>query len=248
METISSRVALGSQRRHHQSLRLPAGEQRRAVCTRQHAVADFDRAHGARVATVNARLAGQDLAADQSGLNIKQHALDLDRVKGKPFGFERRHHFRVGSAAGLGARLLVADLVGRTQLVVGKDAHLRDQYFVLGRRFPVPYRLAGVAHEFMDGGNRDVALLVAEHHRAEHDFFRQLLGLGLDHQHSGFGSGDDQVQARLLARCLAGVEHIGTVDIAHARCANRTAERNAADRQRGAGRDQGRDVGVDFRV
>jgi hypothetical protein len=106
--------------------------------------------------------------------------------------------------------------------------------FVLGGGLPVPHRLAGVAHEFVDRVDGDVALLVAEHHGAEHDFFGQLLGFGLDHQHGGFGAGDDQVQLRILALGLAGVQHVFAVDVAHAGGADRAVERDAGDRQRGA--------------
>jgi hypothetical protein len=52
----------------------------------------------------------------------------------------------------------------------------------------------------MDGVDGDVALLVAEHHGAQHDFFGQLLGFGFHHQHGGFGAGHDQVQ---LLSCAA---------------------------------------------
>ena len=50
-------VARGAERGDDQRLRLAAREQRRAVRARQHAGADGDRPHGARVAAVDARLA-----------------------------------------------------------------------------------------------------------------------------------------------------------------------------------------------
>ena len=53
----------GAERGDHERLGLAAGEQRRAVGARQHADADGDRAHGARIAAVDARLAVEDLAA-----------------------------------------------------------------------------------------------------------------------------------------------------------------------------------------
>ncbi len=93
-----------------------------------------------------------------------------------------------------------------------------------------------------------LGLLVAEHHGAQHDFLGQLLRLGLDHQHGGFGAGDDQVHVGHLAGGLARVQHVFAVDVAHARGADRAGERDAGDRQRGAGADHGGDVGVDFGV
>ena len=58
--------------------------------------------------------------------------------------------------------------------------------------------------------------IVAEDHRAEHDLFGQHVGLGLDHQHRGFGASDHQVQARLGQLRLARVQHVFAVDVAHA--------------------------------
>jgi len=49
-------------------------------------------------------------------------------------------------------------------------------------------------------------------------------------------------------RCLARVQHVLAVDVAHARGADRAGERDAGDGQRGARRDQRGDVGVDFGV
>ena len=51
------RVAVGAERGSDQRLRFTAGEQRRTVHARQHAVADFDGANGARIAAVDAWLA-----------------------------------------------------------------------------------------------------------------------------------------------------------------------------------------------
>jgi hypothetical protein len=47
---------------------------------------------------------------------------------------------------------------------------------------------------------------------------------------------------------LARVEHVLAVDVAHARGADGAVERDAADRQRGAGADHGGDVGLHFGV
>src|SRR5256885_6885230 len=52
------------------------------------------------------------------------------------------------------------------------------------------------------------SLLVAKDHGAQHHVFRQLLRLGLHHQHGGFGTGHDQIHLRILALGLTGVEHV----------------------------------------
>ena len=241
-------ITLGAQRGHDQRLGFATREQGRAVGTGQHAVADFDGAHGARVAAVDAGLTCQDLAAHDAGFNVEQHAFDLDGVELHAVGLEASHHGSVGFAARLGAGLLVADLVGSAQLVVGQCDHLGDQGFVLGGGFPLPHGLASIAHQFVDGVDGHVALLVTEHHGAEHDFFRQLLGFGFHHQHSGFGASYHQVHLRVLARSLAGVQHVFAVDVAHAGGANRAVERNARNGQGCTGSDQGSNVSVHFGV
>src|SRR5690606_9707732 len=70
-------VAAGAERGHDQGLRLATGEQRRTVGARQHAGADLDRTHGARVATVDARLAVEDAAADDTRLEVEEDVLEL---------------------------------------------------------------------------------------------------------------------------------------------------------------------------
>ena len=49
-----------------------------------------------------------------------------------------------------------------------------------------------------DGIDHRLEMTVAEHHRAEHDFFGQLLGFRFDHQHGVLGAGDDEVELALF--------------------------------------------------
>ena len=215
---------------------------------RQHAVADLDGTHGTRVAAIDARLAGQDLAAHDARLDVEQLRLHLDGVKLGPFGLQRCQHVGIGLAAGVRARLLAADLVGGAQRCFGQRIELGNEGLVLGGGLPVPFRLAGIAHQLVDVANGDVALLVAEDHGAEHDLFTQHVGFGLDHQHGGFGAGDHQVELGIEQLRLARVEHVLAVDVAHARRADRAIEGDAADRQRGAGADHRGDVGLHLGV
>jgi len=69
-------VLLGAEGGDHQRLGLAAGEQRRAVGARQHAQPDLDRPHGAGVASVDARLAFENLAAHDARLQIEQDRVD----------------------------------------------------------------------------------------------------------------------------------------------------------------------------
>ncbi|MCY1521583.1 hypothetical protein D9M68_564030 [compost metagenome] len=218
----------------------------------QHGVTDFDGAHGARVAAVDARLALQDLAAHDARLDREQQVADLAGVELGAFGLQGREDAGIGFAQGLRAGLLAADLVDGAQLFFGQAVDLGDEVFVLGFRHPgaflEPFRLAGVAHEVVDRVDRDVGLLVTEHHAAQHDFFAELLGFGFDHQHGGLRAGDDEVHLRILAGGGARIQHVLAVDVAHTGGTDRAAERDAGDRQRGAHADHGGDVGVDFRV
>ena len=124
------RVALGAQRGHDQRLGFTAREQCRAVGARQHAVADFDRAHGARVAAVDARFAGQDLAAHDLRFDVEQQVVDLAAIERLAILLERFHHARVGFAQRLRAGLLAADLVDSAQFLFGQALDLGDEGFV----------------------------------------------------------------------------------------------------------------------
>src|SRR5213080_4310452 len=73
---ISRRFGAGAERGQHQSLGFPAGEERRPVRARHHADLDRDRAYGARVAPVDARLAVEDPLAHDAALEPEERALD----------------------------------------------------------------------------------------------------------------------------------------------------------------------------
>ena len=57
-----------------------------------------------------------------------------------------------------------------------------------------PRLLGGLLGEVDDRVDDLLARVVREHHRAEHDLFGQLLGLGFDHHHRVAGGGDDEVE------------------------------------------------------
>ena len=191
-------VARGAERGHDERLRLAAREQRRAVRARQDAGADGDRAHGARVAAVDARLAGEDLVAHDLGFELEQHVADGARDVGRGIGAActRAVDLLVDFLQALLARLLLAHLVRGAQVGFRGGGDLGDHRLVLRRRLPVPQRLAAFFDERMDEVDHGLLLLVAEHDRAEHHFLGQLVRFRLDHQHRGFGAGDDEVQLR----------------------------------------------------
>ncbi|OIQ76823.1 hypothetical protein GALL_414870 [mine drainage metagenome] len=197
------RIAFGSQRGYHQRLGFTPGEQSRAMGARQHAVADFDSTYGARVTAINAWFTRQNLSTDQLRFNLKQQTFNSHAIKCSTFCFQSRHHIGISRTASLRAGLLVANLVGCRQLVMGQSIHLGDQGLVLGRRCPVPRRFAGITHQIMDGIDRNRALGVAKHHRPKHNFFRQLVGFRFHHQHSRFGARHHQIHLARFALSLA---------------------------------------------
>jgi hypothetical protein len=71
---------------------------------------------------------------------------------------------------------------------------------------------------------------------------------GLDHQHGGFGAGDDEVELAVLELAQGRAQHVLAVDVTDAGGADRAVERHAGNRQRSGGADHRRDVGIDFRV
>ena len=219
---------------------------------RQHAGADFDRAHGARVAAVDARLALQDLVAHDLGFLLEQQTVELDVVKRHALVLQCLLDGGRGLAQRLGTGLLATNLIGRAELRLGQRAHFLDEGFVLGFRRPGavvgPQRLSGFAHQLVNGVDGDLALVVAKHHGAQHHVFGQLVGFGFDHQNGAFSAGNDQIQRAALARGGAGVQHVFAVNITHAGRADGAVERNAADRQRRAHADHGGDVGIDLGV
>ena len=170
------------------------------------------------------------------------------RLLGHRLGGQVRDHFRERRLQLGGTRLLVLGLVSVVDLGVGESLDARDQRFVLGWRIPVDFRLAAVAHQVMDRVDDRFHLVVAEDDGAEHDFFGQLLGFGLDHQDGGLGTGNDQVHLARLELGGGRVEDVLAIGVTDARGADRAGERHARHAQRGRCADHGGDVRIDLRI
>jgi hypothetical protein len=197
-------VTSGTERGNDHGLRLATREQRGTVGARQHAVADVDRAHGARVATVDARLAVQDAAANDFRFQIEEVVLDrIDVRRAGGIGGQSSNDFVADFIDALAAHLLLRDAIRFLQLGFGHAGDGGPERFVARRCLPVPFGLAGHFHQFVDRIDRGLHLFVAEHDGAQHHFFRQLHRFGFNHQHGGFGAGDHQIQ-------LAGLELRGS--------------------------------------
>ncbi|MGY3485972.1 hypothetical protein ACVW1C_003855 [Bradyrhizobium sp. USDA 4011] len=89
---------------------------------------------------------------------------------------------------------------------------------------------------------------VAEHDRAEHHVFVELLGFRFDHQHGVGGAGDDEIELGLGHLVERRVEHVFVIGEADARGADRALERRARQRQGGGGCDQRYDVRIVLHV
>ncbi len=146
------------------------------------------------------------------------------------------------------AGLLVTRLIRGKQFALRDFGDARNQHFVLRRRLPVPFRLAAFTDEFVNRVDRRLHLLVAEHDRAQHHVFRQLIGFRFDHQHRAFRTGDDEVQTRLLDLRARRVQHVFVVDVRDARGSDGTVERQAGHGECRRRADQRGNVGRHVRV
>ena len=123
-----------------------------------------------------------------------------------------------------------------------------DEFFILGRGCPVPFRLTPFVNELIDGIDDGLHLLMAENHRTEHNVFRQNIRFRLDHQYGRLCTGDNEIKATILKLRLGRIEYVLVIDVTHARSANRSIERNTGNRQRRRSTDHCRDVRIDLRV
>jgi hypothetical protein len=89
---------------------------------------------------------------------------------------------------------------------------------------------------------------VTEHDGAEHDFFGQLVGFRLNHQHGGFGTGNHEVKLATLELAQGRAQNVLAIDVTDASSTDRAVERHAGDSQSSRGANHRRNVGIDFRI
>jgi len=142
------------------------------VRARQHADLDGDRADGARVTAIDARLAVEDALAHDVALEPEERALDRF---GGPFrrlaAGKRGEQLRLDLTEARVTLLFLGDAVSLGERGVRVELHRGAELRFLGRRLPVPARLARFARELADRADRDLHLLVPKNHRAQHDLF-----------------------------------------------------------------------------
>src|ERR1051326_1558059 len=224
-------VAPGPEGDGDEGLGLSPREQSRAMRARQHADADRNRPHGARVAAIDARLAVEDLPAHDLRLEVEEDVLQIVRVDLDTdlLGLlcELLGDFLADFLQPRIARLLLLHTEGLAQVGFGELGHARDERIVPGRRLPFPGRLAGHLGELVDRLDRRLHVLMAVHHPAQHHVLGKLERLGLHHHHALLRARDDQVELGLLELAHRRVDHVLAADIADARGADRSVERDA---------------------
>ena len=115
-------------------------------------------------------------------------------MTGDHFRRHCRHHLVAYRGYRIGARLLGTDRIGLAQFSLGDACDLGDQCFIFGWSGPVPCICTYRIGHFIDRVDDHLHLFVAEHHRAQHDLFGQLLRFGFDHLHRVMRTGHHQIQ------------------------------------------------------
>ena len=192
-------VLLGTERGNNQSLSFTAGEECRTVGTRKNAGADFNRANGAGVAAVDAGFTGKNFAADVSGFHFEEYVCDFVFSDFSEFAdFNSSVNFFVDvvidRAQAFVAVLFAAMLVSFMNTVADDLIDERNKLLIAFCRSPIPQRFTSFFNEFVDGFDNNLHFFVAEHHGAEHDFFRELIGFGFNHQNGTFRTGNNEVE------------------------------------------------------
>src|SRR5690606_17912927 len=209
---------------------------------------DVDGAYGARVASVDARLAVENLAAHDARFDVEEDFLHDVRIDVFEFARDLLQRVAADFVQARVAGLFLLDREGFAHLTLDQLGDARDERFVRRCRLPIPRLLARFVGQFVDGVDRGLHLLVTIDHAAQHHVFGQFLGFGLDHQHGVFGARDNQIHVAQLELRGGGVEYVVAVDVAHARRADRAVEGNAGNRQRGGNTQHRDDIGIDFGI
>ena len=220
-------ILAGAERRHHQCLRLAAREQSRAVGSRQDADLGHDRAHGLDVTAVDAVAGVEDIPAHDLGFEFLEHAGDLELGIFRAFhalGQEMRHHFCLGRFDGVVTRHLVGNGISGAQLLLDQAEHLFFERGIVGDR-EFARLFGGLFRELDDRLDDRLEMPMAEHHRAEHGLFGQLLRLRFNHEDGVLRAGDDEVELAFRHLVQRRIEHVFIVDEADAGAADRPHER-----------------------
>ena len=234
-----------SERGHHQSLRLTAGEQRRAMGPRQQADFRHDLPDRFYVAPVDALAGVENVPAHDLGFEFLEYARNLELVVFRLGAFREkvRHDFIFDRGNRVLTILLFHDRIGRAQVFLGEIENFLFERFVVGNG-KLARLLRGFLGELDNRLDYRLEMAVAEHHGAEHDVFGQLLFFRFHHHDGVLRAGDDEIELALGHLVELRIEHVFVVDEADAGAADRPHERYAGQRERRGSRDHRDDVGI----
>ena len=214
---------------------------------RQHAHFRHDGAHGACITPVNALAGIKDIVADHIRFQFLEQT--LRQVHIRAFSFKGGNHLLLYCAHLILADQLLYFRIGNGHIGAAQFGNaLLERHFRFRRLRQRPGFLGSNFSQFNDRLDHRLEGSMAEGDGAEHDFFRQFARFRFYHQHAFGSAGQHQIQYAFLALISGWVQHIGAIDVANARRADRAEERNAGKRQRGGATHQGDDIGIIFQI
>ncbi len=158
-----------------------------------------------------------------------------------------RHDFLLGGFHRFLARGFLRDRVSSPQILLDDAEHFLFQRVGVGQ-LEVARFLRRLFRKLDDGVDHRLEMPMSEHHRAQHDFFAQLLGFRFHHEHGVGGAGDDEIELALHHLVELRIEHVFIVDEADAGGADRPHEGRARQRERGRCRHHGDDIGIVLKI
>mgnify|MGYP003693925643 CR=1 FL=1 len=194
-------VLAGAERRHHQRLRLAAGEQRRAVRARQDADLDTIGRTVLHVAAVDALAGVEDVPAYDLAFELLEHAgdaaaSDISRSR-RPAGRSAPVTRSLDGVDRLVARRLCRDRIGRAQVLLDQRAafpsrapHCRAAVRSRGSlaAFSASLMMASITGWKCRWPNITAPSMISS---------VSSFASGLDHQHGVLRAGDDEVELAL---------------------------------------------------
>ncbi len=216
---------------------------------RQHADFGHDRADRLQIASVDAFAGVEDVPAHYLGFERLEHAADLLLVEAGfgAFREEMRHDLLLGGFHRLLTHRFLRDGVGSAQVLLDDAEHFLFQRVGV-RQLEVARLLRRLFGELDDGVDDRLEMPMSEHHRAEHDFFTQLLGFRFHHEHGVGSAGHHEVELALHHFVELRIEHVFIADEADAGGADRSHEGRAGERERGRCRHHGHHIGIVLKI
>ena len=240
-------IFTGAKGGDNQTLGFATGEQGRTMGARQDAGFAHDRADGLGVAAVNPGARVHHIPAQDRAFQLldRRTQIDVFQIFVRHRSLDRIYRCRDG----IGAVLLVADRERSAHLGFARRLDLGIDRRQVGRG-EIEGLIGSIFGQIQDQVDDGLHLLMAEHDRAQHFLFGQLIGFRFHHHHGVFGASDNQIQplfrlqTQLRHVIHRGVQHIFAIDETNASRANRAHEGHARNGQRRRGGDHGHNIGV----